>query len=45
MAVSVMGLLLVLSSWLGNRNVNTGQTQPANAQTSPNADKTAAKAV
>ena len=25
----------VLSSWLGNHNLNTGQTQPVNPQTSP----------
>ena len=28
MAVSVMGLFLMLSSWFGNHNLNTGQTQP-----------------
>jgi len=30
-----MGLLPVLRSWLGNHNLNTGQTQPGTAQTSP----------
>jgi hypothetical protein len=33
-ALSVMGLLPVLSSCLRNHNLNTGQTQPVTAQTS-----------
>ena len=35
MALSVMGLLPVLRSSLGNHNLNTGQTQPVTAQTAP----------